>query len=91
MALGRYIIQQRMCLVQLYFEYESAGKCCREFWRQFPGEPLPSRQSILYPVNKLKTIASLLDKTPDRKRTVVTEEKLDDIGASLLHENLLHN
>jgi hypothetical protein len=27
MARVRYTIQQRVCLVQLYFKYESAGKC----------------------------------------------------------------
>jgi hypothetical protein len=34
-------------------------------------------------VNKLKRTGSLLDKKPDRKRTVLTEDKLDNIGARL--------
>jgi hypothetical protein len=83
MAGVRYTIQQRVCLMQLYFKYESAGKCRRKFRHRFPGEPFPSRQSIHYLVSKPKTTASLLDKRPDRKRTVLTEDKLDDIGARL--------
>jgi hypothetical protein len=83
MARVRYTIEQRVCLVLLYFKYESAGKCRRKFQCQFPGEPVPSKQSIHNLVNKLKTTGSLLDKKPDRKRTVLREEKLDNIGARL--------
>jgi hypothetical protein len=69
--------------VKLYFKYESARKCLRKFQRKFPGEPVRSRQ-IHYLVNKLKTTGSLPDKNPDRKRTVLTEETSDDIGARLV-------
>jgi len=83
MARVRYTIEQRVYLVLLYFKYESAGKCRRKFRCQFPGEPVPSRQSIHNLVNKLKRTGSLLDKKPDRKRTVLTEDKLDKIEARL--------
>jgi hypothetical protein len=74
-----YIIEQCVCLAQLYFKYESARKCqCK-----FPEEPVPSRQNIHYLVNNLKRTGSLLDKKPDRKQTVLTEETLDNIGARL--------
>jgi hypothetical protein len=69
--------------VQLYFKYESARKCHRTFQGKFPGEPVLSIQNILYLVNKLKPEGSLLDKQPDKKQTVLTEETLDDIGARL--------
>jgi hypothetical protein len=49
----------------------------------FPGEPVPSRQNIHYLVNKLKITGLLLDKKPDRKQTVLTEETLDNNGARL--------
>jgi hypothetical protein len=44
------------CLVQFYFKYDSAGKCCRKFQFQFPEEPVPSNQSDLWLlfVGKLK-------------------------------------
>jgi hypothetical protein len=72
----RYAIEQRVCLVQLYFKYESARKCRRKFQRKFPGEPVLSRQSFHYLLSKLKTTGSLLDKKPDRKRALLTEETL---------------
>jgi len=31
MAQVEYVTQQHVCLVQLYFKYESAGECCKEF------------------------------------------------------------
>jgi hypothetical protein len=81
MARVRYTIQQRVYLVEMYFKYESARKCRRKFRCQFPGQPVPSRQSIHYLVNKLTATGSLVDKKPDRQRTVLTDEKLAEIGA----------
>jgi hypothetical protein len=49
----------------------------------FPGEPVSSKQNIHYLVSKLKTTVLLPNKKPDRKRTVLTEETLDDIGTRL--------
>ncbi|GFG40886.1 hypothetical protein Cfor_01449 [Coptotermes formosanus] len=43
----------------------------------------PSKQNIRYTVNELKTTGLLLDKNPNRKRNVLTAEKLDSTGASL--------
>jgi hypothetical protein len=83
MAQVRYTIEQCVCLVQLYFKYKSVRKCHRKFQHKFPREPVPSRQNIHYLVNKLKTMGSLLDKKPDRKQIVLTEETLDDTGARL--------
>jgi hypothetical protein len=57
--------------------------CYKILQLKFPGESVPSRQSIHYLVNKLKTTGSLLDKKPDRKQNVLTEETLDNIGARL--------
>jgi len=41
----RYTMEQRLFLVQLYFKYESAGKICGIFRCQFPGRPIPSKQT----------------------------------------------
>ncbi|GFG36663.1 hypothetical protein Cfor_09402 [Coptotermes formosanus] len=70
-------------LVQMYLKYESARICRRKFRCQFQGQPVPNGQTIHYFVNKLTTTGSLVDKKPNRKRTVLTEEKLDDIRARL--------
>jgi hypothetical protein len=71
-----------MCLVQLYFKYESARKHNIKFLHKF-AEPVLSRQSIHRLVNKLKTRGTLLHKMPDMKQTVLTEETMDSSGARL--------
>lgn len=72
-----------VCLMQPCFKYESAGKRRRMFRCQFPAESVPSKQSIHYLVNKLKTAGSLLDKKPVCKGTLLAEDKLVDVGARL--------
>jgi hypothetical protein len=56
---------------------------CRKFQGKFQGEPVPGRHSVFYLASKLKTEGSLLEKQPDRKQSVLTEETLDDIDARL--------
>jgi hypothetical protein len=46
---------------------------------------VPSRQTVHILLNKLRATRLLLDKKQKRKRRVLTEEKLDDIGARLEH------
>jgi len=50
------------------FQTRPARKCRREFLCQFPGQPLPSKQSIHNLVNKLKTTQSLLEKSHTRDK-----------------------
>jgi hypothetical protein len=76
MAQVWYTIEQRVCLVQLYFKYEFARKCRRNIQRKFPWEPAASRRNTYYLVNKLKTKGSFTDKEPDRRRTALTGETL---------------
>ena len=49
----------------------------------FPGEVPPSRFTIHEIVKKFETTGSVANKKQNRKRTVLTEETLDEIGASL--------
>jgi hypothetical protein len=80
----RHAIQQLVYLVQMYFKFESARKRRRKFRCQFPEEPVRSRQAMhYYLANKMTKTGSLVDKKPNRKRTVLTEEKLDEIGPRL--------
>jgi transposase len=57
----------------------------RKFRRKFRGERVPSRQTIHNLVNKLRSTGLLIDKKQKHKRRVLTEEKLDDMGARLEH------
>jgi hypothetical protein len=62
-----------------YVKYRSARKCWRKLRRKFPDERVHNL------VNKLRTKGLLIDKKQKNKRRVLTEEKLDDIGAKLEH------
>ena len=58
--------------------------CRTEYIETFPGEVPPSIFTILEIVKKLETTGSVANKkTRNRKRAVLTEETLDEIGASL--------
>jgi transposase len=80
-----YISEQRVFLYVTYVKYGSARKCRRKFRRKFCGERVPSRQTIHNLVNKLRTTGLLIENKQKHKRRVLTEEKLDDIGARLEH------
>jgi hypothetical protein len=66
-------------------KYGSARKCQKKFRRKFRDERVPSRQTSHNLVNKLTTTALLIDEKQKYKRRVLTEEKLDGIGARLEH------
>ena len=72
--------KERLFSVQLYFRYESAAKCHRNFPCQFLWHPPPRKQSIQNLSNKLKAARK---KKPDREPTVLAEDKLYAIRARL--------
>jgi hypothetical protein len=81
----RYTSEQRVFMYDTYVKYGSAGKCRQKFRRKYRDGSVPSRQTIHNLVNKLRITELLIDKKTKRKRRVLTEEKLDDIGARLQH------
>ena len=54
-----------------------------EHIQTFPGEVPTSRFTIHEIVKKFETTGSVANKKRNRKRTVLTEETLNEIGASL--------
>jgi transposase len=79
----RYTLEQRVFVYDTNVKYGSACKCRQKFRRKFRGERVPSRQTIHNLVNKLRTTGFLIDKKTKHKRRVLTEEKLDEVGARL--------
>jgi hypothetical protein len=73
------------CISVWHVKYVSARNCRRKFRRKFCDERVPSRQTVLNLVNKLRSTRLLIDKKAKHKRRVLTEEKLDDTGARLEH------
>jgi hypothetical protein len=80
-----YTLEQRLFLYDTYVKHGSAGKCWRKFWCKFHDERVPSRQTICSLVNKRRTMGPLIDKKQKHQCWVLTEGKLDDIGARLEH------
>ena len=66
-----------------YFKRESPIRVRAEYIQTFPGEVPPSRFTIHEIVKKFETTGSVTNKTRIRKRTILTEETLDEKGASL--------
>jgi hypothetical protein len=81
----RYTVEQRVFLYDSYVKCGSARRCRRKFCRKYPGNTVPSTRGIHKLIDKVRSTGSLLDKKPARKRRVLTEEKLDEIGARLEH------
>jgi hypothetical protein len=75
MAQVRYTTEQCVCLMQLYFKYESARIFRRKFQCNFPGESVSSNQNIHYLVNKMKTTGSFLGKKKKRKEKKEKDRK----------------
>jgi hypothetical protein len=68
-----------------HVKYGSARKCRRKFRRKFHDERVPSGQTVLNLVNKLRSTGLVIDTKQKHKRQVLTEEKIDATGARLEH------
>ena len=79
----RLTLQQRIFVCKCYFKWESPSRVRTEYIQTFPFEVPPSRFTIHEIVKKFITTGSVANKKWNRKCTVVTEETLDEIGASL--------
>ena len=83
----RLTLQQRIFVYKCYFKLESPSRVRTEYIQTFPGEVPPSTFTIHAIVKKFETTCSVENKKRNRKHTVLTEETLDEIGASLeLHQ-----
>jgi hypothetical protein len=81
----RYTLEQRVFLYVTHVTYGSGRKCRRKLRRKFRDERVLSGQTIHNLVNKVGTTELLTDKKQTHEGRVLTEEKLDDIGARLEH------
>jgi hypothetical protein len=80
----RYSIEQRVFLIETHFaKKKSVKKCIRKFHLKFPEVPVPSQPYANQLIRKWHITGSVLDKKKERKRSVLTEEKITDIQARL--------
>ncbi|PSN49914.1 hypothetical protein C0J52_07061 [Blattella germanica] len=77
----KYPLEQRVFLFEIDTKQRSYLKCRIRFIRKFRGVSVPNKSTIHRLVCKVRKTGAFADKTRNRKRTVLTEEKLDDIGA----------
>ena len=66
-----------------YIKWESPSRVRTEYIQTFPSEVPPSRFTIHEIVKKFETTGSVANKKRNRKHTVLAEETLDEIDASL--------
>jgi transposase len=78
-----YSTEHRVFLIETYTKKSSYRTCRRKFHQKFPDINVPSKSMIERLVKKFHNTGSVLDKKKNRKRSVLTAEKLDEIGASL--------
>lgn len=78
-----YSTEQRVFLIELYAKYSSYIKCRRKFQRKYPESDVPSKSMIERLVKKFHSTGSVLDLKKRRRRSILTEEKLDEIGSFL--------
>ncbi|XP_069688067.1 peptide methionine sulfoxide reductase-like isoform X2 [Periplaneta americana] len=80
----RYLLRER---VYIYNTYVKSKKSCattrRKFKHKFPDRSVPSRKTIERLFHRLHETGSLNDRKRIQKRRVLTEEKIDEIGAAL--------
>jgi hypothetical protein len=80
----RYIIEQRVFLIETYFaKKKSVKKCIQKFRLKFPEAPLPFQPYVDELIRKWHITGSVLDKKKEGKRSVLTKEKLTDNQARL--------
>ncbi|PSN44344.1 hypothetical protein C0J52_11114, partial [Blattella germanica] len=70
-------LEQRVFLFEIDTRKRSYLKCRIRVIRKFPGVSVPIHRHVC----KVRKTGAFADKKRNRKRTVLTEEKLDDIGA----------
>jgi hypothetical protein len=78
-----YTTDQRTFIVKRYIRKRIFAKCRERFIRKYPDSPVPTVSCVSKRIKKWRTTAPVLDETRHRKKTVLTDEKLEDIRALL--------
>jgi hypothetical protein len=63
------------------------AKCRDRFIRKYPHSPVPTKSCVSKLIKKWRTTGSVLDKTWHRKKTVLTDENLEDIYHKTLNSD----
>ncbi|KAJ4440903.1 hypothetical protein ANN_10750 [Periplaneta americana] len=79
---AKFTLEQRVFMYAAYVKTESCREVRRQFEVKYSGAPIQGRETVRRLVNKLRTTGSINATIPERKRRVLTGEKIDEISAS---------
>ena len=82
-----FLLYERVYIHNTYY-MKSRMSCCetrRKFRVKFPGGPVPNPSTIRRQAKRFKETGSLKNRKVNRRRHVLTEETLDEIGERLEH------
>ncbi|XKL65621.1 hypothetical protein PGB90_009041 [Kerria lacca] len=74
---------QRVFLLEQYLATKSYGKTMRAFIAKFPDTPAPNKSTISRLLSRFCETGSVADREKKRMRTVLTTEKVEEIGTAL--------
>ncbi|KAJ4447010.1 hypothetical protein ANN_08998 [Periplaneta americana] len=84
MPSNKFSLRERVYMYNTYIKCRrSCAKTRKKFRMKFPNSPVPSAKTIRRLANKCKETGSVNNRKINRKRSVLTEEKLDEIGERL--------
>jgi len=78
-----FSVEQRVFICNTFLKYASWQICHRKFCKKYPDSKVPCKRTVYRIVEKFRETGSVLDKKKVRRRFVLTEEKLDEIGAQI--------
>jgi hypothetical protein len=78
-----YTTDQIIFTVETYIRKGTYVKCRERFIRKCPDSSVPTKSCVSKLIKKWRTTGPVLDKTRHRKKTMLTDEKLEDIRARL--------
>jgi hypothetical protein len=81
----KYTLEQQILLYDSHVKKKFYKSCKRMFRRRYLGVRSPASSTILRLAKKVRSSGSFLDKKYTRQNAMLTEEMLDEIGASLEH------
>ena len=86
MPTNKFSLRERVYMFNTYIKVrKSCSKTRRKFRIKFPNIPVPSAETIRRLAKRFKETGSMNNRKSNRKRSVLTEEKLDQIGERLEH------
>jgi hypothetical protein len=78
-----YIANYRIFIVETYIRERTYAKCREISIRKYPDSPVRTKSCVSKLIKKWRTIGSVFDEPRRIKKTVLTDEKLEDIPARL--------